>query len=105
MMMNSRSTDERIRRLPSYPARLSPLTAAVMASQDSIMSAKWARASRGIQHPFRAMDVACDVWVLDGPHHDQVDLQPQQCPEFFEQAEVGVDPGVWFHRSEIGRTH
>src|SRR5450759_4310627 len=68
-----------------------------MASHDSKMSARYARASHCIENLPRALDVGGDETVLDGVDHDEVDVDGQNHPEFIEEAEVGVH--------EVGRIH
>src|SRR5665648_663633 len=74
MMMNSRSTAERMGRSLWYFSRSTSRSTTLMASQASTMSARYAAALRGIQHLLRALDVAGDVAVLDRSRHDEVDV-------------------------------
>jgi hypothetical protein len=41
------------------------------------ISPRRARASRGIEHLFRALDVGRDEAVLDGTDHDEINLDGQ----------------------------
>jgi hypothetical protein len=39
-------------------------------------------------------NVARNVRVPDGSHHDQIDFHPQQRSEFIQQAKISIDSGV-----------
>src|SRR5450759_173328 len=101
MMMNSRSTAERMGRSLWYFSRSTSRSTTLMASQASTMSARYAAALRGIQHLLRALDVAGDVAVLDRSRHDEVDVHAKQRAELVQHVEVRLRLGVWVHGSEL----
>src|SRR5665811_334382 len=101
MVMNSRSTEDRMRRLVRYAPNSKPWTAVAIASQASTMSRMYAGTSRRIKNPLRALDLSGDVAILDRVAHDQVDLRAQQPAQLIEQPEVRVDDSEWVHWAEL----
>src|SRR5665811_24942 len=101
MVMNSRSTADRMRRLVRYASTSTPWTAIAIASQASTTSRTYARTSCCIKNLLRAIYLSGDVAILDRVAHDQVDLRAQQPARLIEQPEVRVDESEWVHWAEL----
>ena len=67
-----------------------------------MMSARYARGSRGIQDLPGALDLGKDVAVLDRVAHHEVDLRAEQFPQVVEQVEVRVDEFERVRVAEVG---
>lgn len=80
-----------------YPARSKPETAAWMATQESLISTRYARTSRGIKQLFCPLDIADNVGILDGSGHDKIDISLQQFAKLIEKPEIGIDASMGIH--------
>lgn len=101
MIVNSRSTADRIRRVVEYSSSVRPSTAVSIASHASITSERYALATRGIQHLLGALDVLGDVSVLHRAFDDQVDFDREDLPQLIKEFEVRVDTGIGIHRLKL----